>query len=692
MIARALGLAPLFALIGGGCASPAPESEPRADVVVYGDTSAAVIAAVQTARAGRSVVLLAPSAHLGGLSSGGLGATDIGDKRAIGGMSREFYRRIRAYYDDESAWKFEARDAFRGRGHRPGEDTAWTFEPHVAERIFDEMLAETGVRAVRGRLARESGVRLDGGRILSIRTERGRVFPGAMFIDATYEGDLMAAAGVSYTVGREPNATYGETLNGVQAERAIHHQFTEPVDPYVVPGDPASGLLFGIQMGGPGEKGAGDDRVQAYCFRICATDVPENRLPWPKPADYDPAHYELLLRNFEAGDHRLPWNPVRMPNGKTDSNNNFAVSTDFIGASRDYPEADYATRARIVADHERWQKGLLWTLANHPRVPDQVREAFSAFGLARDEFPETDGWPRQIYVREARRMVSDYVMTEHNAQRRIVAADSVGMGAYNMDSHHVQRYVTAAGAVRNEGDVQVRSLPYPISYRSIVPRRGECTNLFTPVCLSASHIAFGSIRMEPVFMVLGQSSAIAACLALELGVAVQDVPYDALRERLVAAEQVLDFTTEPAAGAAVGIRAETLPGIVVDDTQATLIGDWTMSTSAGTWVGPGYLHDGDEGKGTKSVRFETPLPRPGRYEVRLAWTPHSNRAGTVPVAIEHATGTSTVVLDQREAPGGTGPFRSLGVHQFGTTAAVVVGTLGTTGYVVADAVQFLPVP
>jgi hypothetical protein len=484
-----------------------------------------VVAAVKVARMGKSVVLIEPGRHLGGLSSGGLGATDIGNKGAIGGMAREFYRRLGQVY---------------------GQDEAWKFEPHVAEETFNALVREADVPVVLGeRLDLSSGVKKRGTRITEIEMESGRRFRGRMFIDATYEGDLMAKAGVSYTVGREANAVHGETLNGVQTANAIHHQFVKPVDPYVVPGNPASGLLPGVHGDGPGAEGGGDHRVQAYCFRMCTTDAEENRRAWTKPDDYDPLRYELLLRNFEAGDHRVPWHPVMMPNRKTDTNNNFAISTDNIGMNYDYPDGDYATRARIIREHRSYQQGLMWTLANSPRVPEKVRAHFQRLGPAKDEFTDNDNWPHQLYIREARRMVAEYVMTQHNCQGREVAEDPVGLAAYTMDSHNVQRYVDEHGHARNEGDVQVGGFPpYPISYRSIVPTRAECTNLFVPVCLSASHIAFGSIRMEPVFMVLGESAATAAAQALDAGVDVQDVGYESLAERLIADGQILRW--EPA--------------------------------------------------------------------------------------------------------------------------------------------------
>jgi hypothetical protein len=536
-----LFLACLAALLSS-CAAPIQSPGARHDIVIYGGTSAGVAAAVAAARAGRSVVLIEPTQHLGGLSSSGLGATDIGNKSAIGGIAREFYRRVRSHYDDRAAWTWESREEFKGHGHPAGEDAAWTFEPHVAEKIFLDLVARERIDVVLGeRLELGRVVPLRDRRITSIEMESGRRFEGTYFIDATYEGDLLARAGVSFHVGREPNARYGETLNGVQTRNATKHQFRQRVDPYVKPGDPSSGLVWGVSAEQPGAEGEGDAHVQAYCFRLCATDVAENRSAWPKPADYDPARYELLLRYFEAGESMAPWHPLFMPNRKTDANNNGAFSFDMIGAADRYALASWAERARIVAAHESYQKGLLWALANEARVPQAVREEFQRFGLPKDEFRDNGGWPRLLYIREARRMVGEYVMTEHECRGARVAPRSIGLAAYTMDSHNVQRYVDASGAVRNEGDVQVGGFPpYPIDYGAILPRREQCRNLFVPVCMSASHIAYGSIRMEPVFMVLGESAAIAASLAIVQGVDPHALEYDDLRARLLAAGQVLD--------------------------------------------------------------------------------------------------------------------------------------------------------
>lgn len=430
----------------------------------------------------------------------------------------------------------------------------WTFEPGVALRIFENWVKRDAIEVVYGeRLERPSGVSMTRSapwRILSVRMESGRVFRGKMFIDATYEGDLMAAAKVGYTVGREANAQYGETLNGVQTAQAKYHQFADGVDPYVEKGKPASGLLPFLDPKGPGPEGSGDRRVQAYCYRMCLTDRPENRIPFSRPEGYDPQWYELLLRNFEAGERGMPWINSSMPNRKTDTNNRTGFSTDFIGQNYDYPDASYAEREKIAARHRLYQQGLMWTLANHPRVPAKIRDEVARWGLCRDEFTEGAGWQEQLYVREARRMVSDLVMTQHHCQGHRQAENPVGLAAYGMDSHNVQRYVDSQGRVRNEGDVEVGGFtPYPIGYRAIVPKKGECANLLVPVCLSASHIAYGSIRMEPVFMVLGQSAATAAALALQADVAVQDVDGAKLRERLLADGQILEWVPARPAGA-----------------------------------------------------------------------------------------------------------------------------------------------
>jgi hypothetical protein len=528
------------------------------DIVIYGGTSAGISAAIQSARMGKSVVMIEPSKRIGGLTTGGLGKTDTGNDEAIGGISREFYVNIGRYYNDHSNWKWQDKSDYKFGGQTLPEEkdsAMWTFEPSVAVKVYDRMMAVSGAKIILSeRLNRKTGVKKTGNVILSIAMESGRAFYGKVFIDATYEGDLMAAAGVSYALGREANSQYGETLNGVQPEEfnsnllggkssnAINHNFVDGVDPFVVKGKDESGLLPCIHFKGSGEPGSADQTVQAYCFRMCLTDRPENRISFEKPADYNEINYELLLRNYEAGEKRIPWINSPMPNRKTDTNNSRGFSTDFIGQNYNYPEAGYAEREQFAERQRNYQKGLMWTLANHPRIPDQVRNEVSRWGTCNDEFTDGNGWQEQLYVREARRMVSSYVMTQRNCEGIVVATDPVGLGAYGMDSHHVKRYVNSKGYVKNEGNVEspVKG-PYPVSYRSIVPKEEECSNLLVPVCVSSTHIAFGSIRMEPVFMVLGQSAATAACLAIDGKIAVQQLQYKILREKLISDRQRLQW-------------------------------------------------------------------------------------------------------------------------------------------------------
>ena len=521
------------------------------DVVVYGGTSAGVIAAVQAKKMGKTVVVVGPDKHLGGLSAGGLGFTDTGNKAVIGGLSRDFYHRVWAHYDQPSAWKWQKKDQYGNKGQgTPAIDgaqrTMWIFEPHVAERVFEDYVKENQIPVHRDEwLDRAKGVKKDGARITSITMLSGKTYTGKMFIDATYEGDLMAAAGVDYHVGREANSVYGEQWNGVQVG-VLHHRhhfgfLTNKISPYVIPGDPTSGVLPRISTNHPGVYGAGDNKVQAYCFRYCVTDVPENRIPFPRPDGYDPKQYELLVRVYQAGWRETfdKFDPI--PNHKTDSNNHGPFSSDNIGFNYDYPEASYERRREILREHETYQKGWLYFIANDPRIPKVVQTAMRKWGLPKDEFKDNGGWPHQIYVREARRMVGHYVMTENELLKKRPTPESVGMGSYTIDSHNVQRYITPEGYVQNEGDIGVATKgPYEIAYGSLVPKKGQADNLLVPICVSASHIAYGSIRMEPVFMILGQSAATAAVLAIDAKQAVQQVPYAKLREQMLKDGQVLE--------------------------------------------------------------------------------------------------------------------------------------------------------
>ncbi|WP_205945071.1 FAD-dependent oxidoreductase [Pedobacter psychrodurus] len=519
----------------------------QADIVIYGGTSAGVIAAVQATKMGKSVIVVSPDLHLGGLSASGLGFTDTGDKSVIGGLARTFYQRVYQHYQQANAWNWQKKEEYGNKGQGTpaidGKDrTMWIFEPHVAEQIMEDFVKENKLTIYRNEwLARKAGLEMKDGKIINIKTLSGKIFTGKMFIDATYEGDLMAAAKVSYHVGREANAVYQEKWNGVQAMVFQHsHYFNNKIDPYKTPGDKTSGMLTGISADQPGLNGTADRKLQAYCYRMCLTDRPENRIEFPKPDRYNPMDYELLLRVFNAGWNELfnKYDPI--PNHKTDTNNHGPFSTDFIGMNYDYPEATYAKRKEIIKTHENYQKGLMYFMANDPRMPKDIQQRFKKWGLAKDEFKDNGNWPYQIYVREARRMIGDFVMTEHEVLGKKEVPNPIGMGSYALDSHNVQRYVTHEGYVQNEGDIGVKApKPYSISYQAIVPKKTECKNLLVPVCLSSSHIAYGSVRMEPVFMILGESAATAAALAIDHKINIQDVNYSQLKNLLLNQKQYL---------------------------------------------------------------------------------------------------------------------------------------------------------
>ncbi|MBI5802924.1 MAG: FAD-dependent oxidoreductase [Verrucomicrobia bacterium] len=697
----------------------------EADLCIFGGTSGGIAAAVQAARMGKSAVLVNPTKYLGGLTTGGLGATDIGNKAAIGGISRDYYHRLAQHYAKDTSWTLEtAPDYFaKRRGGQAGasslggaDATMWTFEPRVAEKVYFQLLAESKTPVYLEQ--RLKSVTKAGPRITEITMENGRVFLAKMFMDATYEGDLLAKAGCSFHVGREANSVYGETLNGVRASTP-HHQFTVPVDPYVKPGDAASGLLPFIQPGDGGKPGDGDQRAQTYNYRLCFTTDAKNRLPAQKPAgmpqpkwdallkaannslpvtppaNYDAKQFELLGRYAEAlvAANKNPklaqfWNPIWMPNHKTDINNNGGFSTDFIGRNYDYPNADYATRERIAKEHEAYIRGFCTFMATDPRVPEEMRREMQSWGPSKDEFLDTDGWPREMYVREARRIVGEYVMSEKNCRAVETITDSVGLGAYNMDSHNCQRIVKN-GKVENEGDVQVPPMkPYPVSYRAIIPKAAECDNLFAPVALSASHIAYGSIRMEPVFMVLGQSAATAAAIAIDDKVPVQKVSYEKLRARLLADKQVLDWTGGGNAGGRF-VDPKSLPGIVLDDADAKQAGHWTESFSSVWRVGKGYAHDGNASKGESTAVFTPDIPTAGDYEIILFNAPNPNRASNVPVTVSIPGQPAKTVKVNQKSQGEI----SLGKFKLpaGKTTTVTVSNKDTDGHVILDGVQFKPV-
>lgn len=570
-------------LLCGSCS----HEEYECDVCVYGGTSSGVIAAYAVAKQGKKVLLVEPAYRLGGLSSGGLGMTDIGNKQVVKGLSLDFYRRV-------------------GQHYRALEQ--WIFEPSVAESIFKGYIERGQVEVLYGHRILEA-TKQDT-QLTSIKLENVEKFCGRatvkakVYIDCSYEGDLMARSGVSYTVGREPNSQYNENWNGVQMRQ--YHQFPDGVDPYVVEGDPESGLLWGISPEPLAEQGSGDSKVQAYNYRMCLTDVKENAIPITRPDDYDSTKYELLLRLIKAkGDNSIHsyLHFSHMPNRKTDINNNGGFSSDMIGMNHNYPEASYKEREKIIEAHRSYTFGLLWFLGHDERVPEKIRNEMLRWGLPKDEYVEYGHWTPQLYIREARRMVGEYVTTQANCDNRTTVEDGIGMAAYTMDSHNCQRVVIVKDGkamVKNEGDVQIHGgLPYDISYRSITPKREECSNLLVPVCLSASHIAYGSIRMEPVFMLLGQSAAKAACLAIDGGVKVQEVDYRDI-QRMYEVDPLLDGTAAD---------------IVIDDTAIEVDekSDWKR-IKANNGYGRSYFTL-DPVRGERRLRFPFEVKESGKYKV-----------------------------------------------------------------------------
>ncbi len=591
------------------------------DICVYGGTSAGVMAAYVAKKAGKSVILIEPGRHLGGLSAGGLGQTDIGNKYAITGIARDFYRKIGQHYG-----KFEQ----------------WTFEPHVAENLFRQYIKRGGVevwyhyRIVSAKKTQETIQEIQ---IESGVTKQIKIVKAKMFIDCSYEGDLMAKAGVSYTVGREDNSQYNETWNGVQM--LDKHQFPEGIDPYKIAGDASSGLLWGISSDALASRGSSDRKVQAYNFRLCLTNDPKNKIEIEQPSDYDPSKYELLLRQLDIEKpQNLNWGVMHiadMPNHKTDINNKGGFSTDMIGMNYDYIEADYATRQKIVKAHESYIKGFLYFIGHDPHIPQHLRSQMLQWGYPKDEYLDNGHFSHQMYVREARRMVGEYVMTQHNCEGREVIEDGIGLAAYTMDSHNCQRFIyknpkTGRMEVRNEGDVQVGGFaPYPISYRALVPKYDECQNLIVPVCLSASHIAYGSIRMEPVFMALAQTSATAAVLAIESKTSIQKVDVKKLQDKLA---------SNPLADG-------SLPEILLDNDitpeQVVMTGNWTKTTTGGKYAAS-LLYDESKGAEKKGVVYKPTIKKTGKYELYI-FNPSIDGGGGNPGEVSNAGKSSKTILN-----------------------------------------------
>jgi len=639
-----------------GLAAKATEPPQQVDICVYGGTSAGVIAAYTAKKLHKTVILISPDKQLGGLTTGGLGYTDIGNKSAITGISRDFYRKIGSHYG-----RFEQ----------------WIFEPHVATQTFDQYIKAASLPILYG--YQLDKVEKTNGAITSITVtgKNTRIIRAKMFIDCSYEGDLMAKAGVDYTVGREANTLYNETYNGVQLRN--EHQFPDGIDPYKVPGKPESGLLWGISPAKLDEQGAGDKKLQSYNFRICLSKVPENSIAITRPEDYQPERYELLLRVLEkinAKNLNAILKIDHMPNGKTDINNNGAFSTDMIGENYDYADGDATTRKRIIRDHESYTKGLLYFIGHDPRVPEHLRKEMLQWGYPKDEYTENGHWSPQLYVREVRRMVGAYVMTQANCEGKEKVTDGIGMAAYTMDSHNCQRLVVN-GMVKNEGDVQIGGFgPYPISYRSIIPKKGACSNLLVPVCLSASHIAYGSIRMEPVFMVLAQSAATAATVAINDGVTVQQADVTKM-QRMLAENPLADNSP---------------PEILVDDNdrkRVTVKGDWQTEHRGG--YGPSMLVDHSGGE--KSVCYSPEIKKAGRYQVYTYVPRVQGQAPHTAVVIYDGKASHDTSIDAGgvKVEGQTsGEWVQLGTYQLTPGAWVEFHTGKSPGTVVADAVLFVP--
>jgi len=636
----------------------------QVDVCVYGGNAAGVIAAYSAKKMGKTVLLIEPGKNLGGLSSGGLGFTDIGNKYVVTGLSKDFYRRIGSHY---------------------GKLEQWVFEPHVAEDIFKSYIMRARVDVIYG--YRLSAVEKAGQSIRTIKIEpsagraKNKVVNAKVFIDCSYEGDLMAKAGITYTVGREANAQYKETYNGVQLLDG--HQFPDHIDPYRVKGDSSSGLIWGINKGTLMPRGSGDRKVQSYNYRVCLTDDPGNRIAITRPKGYDSTRYELLLRLMEKQKNKLSLNDYfiwsEMPNRKTDINNRNGFSTDMIGTNHGYPDGDYASRSKYIEDLTAYTKGLFYFFGHDQRVPIELRNQMLQWGYPKDEYKNNQNWSPQPYIREARRMVSDYVMTENNCTGKAIVTDGIALAAYNMDSHNTDRLVVD-GMVKNEGNVEIPGiLPYPISYKAIVPQQQECTNLIVPVCLSASHIAYGSIRMEPVFMVLSQVAAVAASFSIDQGIGVQQMDYKKINEKLTV-DPLLDGST---------------PDLIVDNVSpmVKIEGNWDLKP--GHIYGPNALFYNKPDQQPASVTFNANGLKAGQYEVFSYYplTDQGSNITTIEVFDGEKSHKHSILKSDVKVLGQTsGEWVSLGKYNIknNTKPYVRISNLKADGIIVADAVLFKP--
>ena len=676
------------ALLIGLLTSPWIRAAETADVVVWGATPAGITAAVGAAREGARVALVEPADFVGGVMSGGLSFSDSNqtDRRVMLGLFEEIHLRIERHYHELGVvlpYRVAEKD------HTP-----WTYEPHVAEKVFNELLEEAGVNVF---LEEElESVDLRDGRIVAVITP-GQRFEANVFIDASYEGDLMARSGVNWTIGREGRQQYGERYAGRQTPK--------PPGIGVDPRDEQGHLLPLLTAEHAGEETAGDDRVMVYSFRLCLTKDPANRIPLTQPPNYDPAKYELVRRFVTAHPpRRLLFDPYPLPGNKFDGNNSIGgqISIGLVGGSNRWCEASSAERKEIWEEHRDYTQGLLWFMASDPAMPEALREEMQSYGYARDEFPRHGHFSPALYVREGRRMIGRYVLTERDILHQVSKPDSIGVGSFPIDSHDVQRVVTADGdGFLNEGtifpvrtDGRRHGQPHQLPYRAITPLEQECRNLLVPVTLSSSHVAFSSVRVEPTWMVLGHSAGVAAALASQRNEAVQTLPYELLRERLLAQGQALDpLPLSELPPPVVGIDAATLPGIVLDDQAAQRDGPWQHSTNFKPYVGVGYRHDDDSSKGQMRLVFRPEIPEAGRYRIGLAYSPHPTRAANVPVVISVEEQQTVLHVDQRLPLDAGSPFRIIGELDLpaGDQTTITLSNQGTSGFVICDAVQLLKV-
>jgi len=663
------------------------DAPPSVDVIVYGSTPAGFCAAIGAAREGAKVLLLEPTAHVGGVNTGGLSFSDSNQtvRAALGGLFEEWHLRIEKDYTDRGVtlpYKVSVKD-----------HTHWTYEPHVAMRVTRQLLEEAGVRVLPKHALKS--VQKQAGRIAHLVCSNGNTFGAKTYIDATYEGDLMAAAGVSWTIGRESRKELDEKFAGVR--------FPKPL--MAISGFDDSGKLLPlVTTADGGREGDGDKNVMIYSFRLCLTKEAENKVPFPKPEQYDPSRFEAVRRYFKQETRPIVlWDLYPLPGKKFDANNGIGkqFSMGLIGGCNGWSEADATGREKKWEEHKQYILELYQFLTTDPAVPEHLQKVLAELGLCRDEFPETGHWSPQLYVREGRRMRGAYFLTEHDVLTNLEKPDSIAISSFPIDSHDCQRVARKDGGVLSEGtifpvkpDGRKHGPPMQVPYRAITPKADECANLLVPVAISASHVAYSSIRVEPTWMTIGHSAGIAAALAAKGNVAVQELPYETLRASLIRQKQVLvapELPPVPVSSGPVGIDPKTLPGIVIDEAEAKADGPWSHSTTFKPYVGKGYLHDDRRGDSQSTLTFRVTPPKTGEYEVRVAYSAHETRAKRVPIEVRSGGRTTSFQFDETKQPAKGDTFRAAGTAKFvgGEEATVTISNRGTEGFVIVDAIQLV---